>query len=254
MSDISEFKEFANHLAVESARIIKPYFRQELIVDVKSDNSPVTVADKKAEEFMRELISKEFPEHGIIGEEFGTINPDSEYVWVLDPIDGTKSFISGALSFGTLIALLKNGNPILGIINHPILNEYLVGDNESCELNGKIIKIRKCSDISKAVLLTTDHLNIGKYQNPIGFEKLIRKVQLYRNWGDCYGYYLLASGFADIMIDPIMNSWDSMALIPIIKGAGGGISDYQGNNPVKGSSIVAACPDLHRAVIKILNE
>jgi len=254
MIDISVFKEFANHLAVESARIIRPYFRKEIIVDIKSDNSPVTVADKKAEEFMRELISKEFPEHGIIGEEFGAVNPDSEYVWVLDPIDGTKSFISGALSFGTLIALLKNGNPILGIINHPILNEYLVGDNELCELNGKSIKIRNCSDISKSVLLTTDHLNISKYQNPNGFEKLIRKVQLYRNWGDCYGYYLLATGFADIMIDPIMNSWDSMALIPIIKGAGGVITDFQGNDPVKGNSIVAAGPKLHRAVIKILNE
>jgi myo-inositol-1(or 4)-monophosphatase len=254
MNDISELKIFAHRLALESASIIQPYFRNELNIDLKLDNSPVTIADKKAEEIMRELISKEFPSHGILGEEFGNHNPDAEYVWVLDPIDGTKSFISGALSFGTLIALLKNGNPILGVINHPILNDYLVGDNESCELNGKIVKVRQCLNINKAVLLTTDHLNIAKYQNPNGFNKLINKVQIYRNWGDCYGYYLVATGFADIMIDPVMNIWDSLPLIPIIKGAGGVISDYQGNDPVAGNSIVVACPILHRELIKILNE
>jgi myo-inositol-1(or 4)-monophosphatase len=254
MNDISELKIFAHRLALESASIIQPYFRNELNIDVKLDNSPVTIADKKAEEVMRELIFKEFPTHGIIGEEFGSFNPDSEFVWVLDPIDGTKSFISGAMSFGTLIALLKNGKPIIGVINHPILNEYLVGDNESCELNGKIVKVRQCINISRAVLLTTDHLKIAKFQNPDGFNKLINKVQMYRNWGDCYGYYLVATGFADIMIDPIMNSWDSLALIPIINGAGGVISDYQGNDPIAGNSIVAASPSLHKEVIILLNE
>lgn len=254
MDEIFELKMFANRLALESANIIRTYFRKELVVDLKLDYSPVTIADKKAEEMMRELISREFPAHGIIGEEFGNHNPDAEYVWVLDPIDGTKSFISGALSFGTLIALLKNGNPIFGVINHPILNEYLVGDNESCELNGRKTKVRHCLNINNAVLLTTDHLNIAKYQNPTGFNKLINKVQIYRNWGDCYGYYLFATGFADIMIDPIMSSWDSLALIPIIKGAGGVISDYQGNDPIAGNSIVVAGPNLHKEVIKILNE
>jgi fructose-1,6-bisphosphatase/inositol monophosphatase family enzyme len=109
----------------------------------KSDFSPVTIADKLAEEKMRELIQKEFPSHGIIGEEFGKENPDAEYVWVLDPIDGTKSFISGALSFGTLISLLKNGKPIIGVINHPILNEFLIGDNISSFLNGNKVQVRE---------------------------------------------------------------------------------------------------------------
>jgi myo-inositol-1(or 4)-monophosphatase len=254
MNEISEMKIFANKLALESANIIRSYFRNEIKIDLKLDSSPVTIADKKAEEVMRELIFKEFPTHGIIGEEFGSFNPDSEFVWVLDPIDGTKSFISGAMSFGTLIALLKNGKPIIGVINHPILNEYLVGDNESCELNGKIVKVRQCVNINKAVLLTTDHLNVANYQNPNGFNKLIKKVQMYRNWGDCYGYYLVATGFADIMIDPIMNIWDSLALIPIIKGAGGIISDYQGNDPITGNSIIAACPELYKEVIILLND
>lgn len=250
---LNELNPFLKILADESGKIIRSYFRSVIDIENKSDFSPVTIADKKAEEKIRELIIKEFPDHGIIGEEFGDDKIDSEYIWVIDPIDGTKSFISGALSFGTLIALLKNGKPIIGVINHPILNEFLIGDNENCFLNDKKVKVKKCSQLSEATLLTTDHLNVIKYQNKYGFEKLINQVKLYRNWGDCYGYYLLATGFADIMIDPIMSVWDSMALIPIIKGAGGTITDYQGNDVVKGNSIVAAVPELHSMVINILN-
>ncbi len=251
---LEELNSFLKLLALESSIIIKKYFRTSVSVESKSDFSPVTIADRLAEERMRNLINKEFPSHGIIGEEFGEENINSEYIWVLDPIDGTKSFISGALSFGTLIALLKNGNPIIGVINHPILDEYLVGDSNHSFLNDKQVKIRECKNLSDATLLTTDHLNIGRYQNQNNFDKLINKIKLYRNWGDCYGYYLLTTGFADIMIDPIMNVWDSMALIPIIKGAGGIITDYQGGDPIRGNSIVAANKTLHSLVIKYLNE
>ena len=245
---------FLQLLSIESSKIIKKYFRQPLSIENKSDYSPVTLADKLAEEKMREIIAKEFPSHGIIGEEFGNHKPDAEYVWVLDPIDGTKSFISGALSFGTLIALMKNGKSIIGVINHPILNEFLIGDNQDCLLNRGKVEMRICSSINQATLLTTDHLNIGKYQDQNKFDELTKKVKLYRNWGDCYGYYLLATGFADIMIDPIMSIWDSMALIPIINGAGGAITDYQGNDPTIGNSIVASSKGIHSDVIKLLNK
>jgi myo-inositol-1(or 4)-monophosphatase len=239
---------------MESSAIIKQYFRTDLAVDKKADDSPVTIADKKAEEKMRLLIQKEFPVHGIIGEEFGNENADAEYVWILDPIDGTKSFISGALSFGTLIALMHKGEPLIGVINHPILNEFLIGDNNSAWLNDNLVRLRDCSSIYEAVLLTTDHFNIGEYQDQTKFDKLARQVKLYRNWGDCYGYYLLATGYADIMIDPIMSVWDSMAVIPIIKGAGGEITDYKGNDPVTGNSIVACNKLIHSGVIKMLND
>ena len=253
MENSTEFKKFMYHLANISANIIKPYFRTKMNIEHKEDNSPVTVADKNAEEAMRRAIIKEYPEHGIVGEEFGSYKVDAEYKWVLDPIDGTKSFICGVLSFGTLIALLKNGEPILGVINQPILNEFLIGDNKSTNINNKLVSVRNCEDISDAVLLTTDHIKIEEYQNLEKFEKLIRKVKLYRSWGDCYGYYLLATGFADVMIDPIMSFWDTMALIPIIKGAGGIISDYKGDDPVNGNSIIAASPGVHSQVIKFLN-
>jgi len=252
--DLKQLTPFLHLLSKESSSIIKRYFRTYIEVESKCDFSPVTIADKLAEEKMRELINKEFPDHGIIGEEFGKENSNAEYVWVLDPIDGTKSFISGALSFGTLIALIQNGKPIIGVINHPILDEFLLGDNYSTFLNGNKVQVRNCSLISEATLLTTDHFNIRKYQSKNGFENLLEKTKLYRNWGDCYGYYLLATGFADIMIDPIMSVWDSMALIPIINGAGGMITDYQGNDPVIGNSIVASNKVIHEEVIKILNE
>lgn len=253
MEKLTEYKKFCNTLAEASAEIIRKYFRVEISIETKSDNSPVTIADKKAEEVMRELILKRYPDHGIFGEELGITNPEAEYTWILDPIDGTKSFICGAYSFGTLIGLVNNEKPILGVYNHPILNDFLIGDNYTTELNGIITKVRESINLSDAVLLTTDHLNIEKYQNKEKFDKLINKVKLYRNWGDCYGYYLLATGYADIMIDPIMSPWDLLPLIPIIKGAGGIITDYQGNNPIKGKSAIASSPLIHSAIIALLN-
>ena len=254
MQELNELRLFCKWLADESGKIIKHYWRTSITVENKPDQSPVTIADKKAEEFMREMIMKKFPNHGILGEEFGEHNSNAVYKWVLDPIDGTKSFICGTVTFGTLIALLKNGEPIIGVINQPILNEFLIGDNHTTELNGKPVQVRECNDLSEAVLLITDQLNIEKHQKIKNFDNLVHKVKLYRQWGDCYGYYLVATGYADIMIDPIMNPWDLLALIPVIKGAGGTITDYHGNNPVKGNSIVATGGLMHQTVIEIINQ
>lgn len=253
MKPQNDLVPFIKHLASGSGKIIKRYYRVPINVDTKEDDSPVTIADKKAEEFLRETIMKEFPDHGIIGEEFGETNPDADYKWVLDPIDGTKSFISGTPLFGTLIALLKNSNPILGAINFPILDELLIGDNITAALNDKSVKVRNRTGISEAVLLTTDIKSYERYQSRKALDNLISKVKMLRGWGDCYGYYLVASGYADIMIDPIMSVWDTMALIPVIRGAGGIITDFKGNDPVKGTSIVAASPDIHSKVIEVLN-
>jgi myo-inositol-1(or 4)-monophosphatase len=254
MEDLKEKKKFCLYLAEESGKIIRSYWRTDLKVDNKMDSSPVTIADKKSEEVMRELIMKEFPDHGILGEEFGEYKPDSEYQWVLDPIDGTKSFICGTVTFGTLIALMNNKEPILGVIHQPILKQFLIGDNSTSLLNGNPVHVRNCTKISDAVLLSTDLLNIEEYQNKKGFDSLMHQVKLFRMWGDCYGYYLVATGYADIMIDPIMNPWDLLALIPVIKGAGGTITDYHGNNPVKGNSIVATGGSIHQTVIEIINQ
>lgn len=253
MEKYTEFKKFSKYLANHSGKIIKQHFRSPISIESKIDSSPVTIADKKSEEIMREAIMREFPGHGIIGEEFGEHQPNADYKWVLDPIDGTKSFICGTVNFGTLIALLKNGEPILGVFNQPILNEFLIGDNFSAKLNGSVVQMRDCEKLSDAVLLTTDYLNIEKYQDISKFNQLIRKVYFFRGWGDCYGYYLLATGFADIMIDPIMSLWDIAAIVPIIKGAGGMMTDYHGDNPLQGNSIIASSPGIHNLVVKELN-
>ena len=250
---MQEFKEFAKHLSDVSGKVIKKYFRAGIGFETKADLSPVTIADKKAEEIMREEIMYHYPDHGILGEEFGSHNKEAEFMWVIDPIDGTKSFLCGAITFGTLIALLHKGQPVLGVINQPALNEFLIGDNFSAELNGVKVKARDCDKLEEAVLLTTDHLNIKKYQDIKKFEVLIEKVKLYRNWGDCYGYYLLSTGFADVMIDPIMSPWDLLSLIPIVKGSGAVITDYHGNDPVNGTSIIAAAKGIHHKIIELLN-
>lgn len=250
---MTEFKDFARFLAMESAKVIQQYFREPLSITIKPDESPVTIADKKAEELMRERIMKEFPTHGIIGEEFGCHNSEAEYVWVLDPIDGTQNFICGGWMFGTLIGLVKNEEPVLGVFHQPILNEFLLGTDAETTFNDSKVTVRSCNAISDAVMLTTDPYLVKAYQDFRAFEQLREQVKVYRGWGDCYGYFLLATGNIDIMIDPIMNPWDIAALIPIVRGAGGTITDYHGNCPSKGESIVATSGKIHSEVIQLLN-
>ena len=246
--------EFARHLADISAAVIRPYFRGDYQVNLKSDRSPVTIADMQAEQVMREAIMTAFPDHGILGEEFGHHQPDAEYQWVLDPIDGTKSFVSGSYLFGTLIALTRNGRPLLGVINQPLLGDYLVGDGQGAWLNGRPVHVRACDRVEDALLLSTTYRTIGKYQNADDFEALTRRVDRYRTWGDCHGYYLVATGGADIMADPILNDWDLMALIPIVEGAGGRITDWHGRDPIGGNGAVATGGGpMHDEVIRLLN-
>lgn len=253
MDNYTEFKHFAKNLTSISGGIIKKYFRSEISIDTKADNSPVTIADKLSEELLREAILKEYPDHSIVGEEHGEHKGTSEFTWVLDPIDGTKSFICGSVNFGTLISLLENDDPILGVFHQPILNEFLLGDNKTAMLNNIPVSVRNCTELSNAVLLTTDLLNIERYQSIEKFNRLIHKVKMFRGWGDCYGYYLLSTGYADIMVDPIMSFWDIAALVPIVRGAGGVITDYHGGEPMKGKSIISASPGVHSKVIKELN-
>jgi myo-inositol-1(or 4)-monophosphatase len=202
---------------------------------------------------MREMIAARFPSHGIAGEEFGTTNASAEFVWVLDPIDGTKAFAAACPLFGTLIALQYQGQPVLGAIHQPVLKQLLIGDGKTAQLDGRTVRLRPCADIESSTLLTSDPLNPAKFQNGPAFDALARRARIVRTWGDCYGYLLVATGWADIMCDPIMNPWDIQALIPVIRGAGGVITDWQGSDPVKADSIVAAAPGLHSQVIAALN-
>jgi myo-inositol-1(or 4)-monophosphatase len=254
MTDLTPYRAFLIELAERSGDFIRPYFASaDLAVEIKSDDSPVTAADRGAEKLLRELIAKKFPAHGIIGEEFGNDCPDAEWTWVLDPIDGTKAFMTAVPLFGTLIALMHNGQPVLGAIHQPILRQLMIGDGAATTLNNRPVRVRPTARLEDATLLTSDPLNPAKYQNGPAYCALEKRVRLSRTWGDCYGYLLLASGWADLSLDPIMNPWDIQALIPIVRGAGGIITDWQGGDPVKAGSIVAANPILHPQVIAALN-
>jgi histidinol phosphatase-like enzyme (inositol monophosphatase family) len=253
--NLDPYRTFAIELAEKSGEFIRPYFANPgLVVEMKSDHTPVTEADRGAEKLMRALIRKKFPGHGIMGEELGEENTGAEFVWVLDPIDGTKSFASACPLFGTLIALLCRGQPVLGVIHQPVLRQLLLGDGATTTLHGRPVHCRTTARIEDATLLTSDPLTPAKYQNGAAFDSLARQAKLVRTWGDCYGYLLVAGGWADIMCDPVMNPWDIAALVPVIRGAGGVITDWQGRDPVKAKSIVAAAtPALHAEVIAALN-
>ncbi len=254
--NLDPYQDFIRELAAASAAAILPWYGSRAVgVERKADESPVTVADRGAEEVMRRLIEKRFPSHGIVGEEFGTVNGNADFVWVLDPIDGTKSFITAVPLFGTLIGLLHQGKPVLGCVHQPVLGKLMMGDGKVTTLNGERVRLRPAPPLEAATLLTSDPLLPAVHQNGPAFDALTRSVRLYRSFGDCYGYLLVASGWADVMVDPIMNSWDLLPLIPCIEGAGGKITDWQGRDASRpgANSAVACAPELLDTVLKRLN-
>ena len=206
------------------------YFRTPVQTEVKEDKSPVTVADREAEAKMREMIEASYPHHGIYGEEYGTVRSDAEYVWVLDPIDGTKSFLIGKPLFGTLIGLLHKGRALLGVIDMPALSERWVGARgHITTFNNYPVSTRPCISLSDAwMLATSPEMFTGS--NQAAFHCLKEKVQFMR-WGtDCMGYGLLANGYADIVCEADMSPYDYVALAAVVEGAGGIITDWQGNS------------------------
>ncbi|WP_415909804.1 histidinol-phosphatase [Oleiharenicola sp. Vm1] len=247
-------RTFLVELARASGDFIRPLFgRHDVAVELKGDLTPVTAADRGAEELLRRMIRERFPAHGILGEEFGPERTDAEFVWVLDPVDGTKSFVTGVPLFGTLIALLHHGQPVLGCIHQPILNQLVIGDGETTTLNGTPVRCRDTRALADATLLTCDWVNPAIHQDGPAFDRLSRTVKLARTWGDAYAYLLLATGWADVVVDPIMNPWDIAALVPVIRGAGGVITDWQGGAPYPATStIAAATPALHAATLAAL--
>ena len=252
--DLSAQRSLLLELAQASGDFIRPLFgRRDVSVELKADCTPVTQADRGAEEIMRRLIKARFPNHGLLGEEYGPENTAAEFVWVLDPVDGTKSFITGVPLWGTLIALLHHGQPVLGCIHQPVLGQLMVGDGTVTTLNGTPVRCRPTTHLSDSTLLTCDWLSPEQHGKLAGFDQLARASRLSRTWGDCYGYLLLAAGWADIVVDPVMNPWDIAALVPVIRGAGGVITDWSGGSPYPASSTVAAAtPTLHAAVLEKL--
>ncbi|KAK4740195.1 hypothetical protein R3W88_003892 [Solanum pinnatisectum] len=231
-SQLDKFAAVCNKIADAAGEVIRKYFRKSFDILDKEDLSPVTIADQAAEESMVKIIQENFPSHAIYGEEKGwrCQEETAEYVWVLDPIDGTKSFITGKPVFGTLIALLYKGKPILGVIDQPVLRERWIGlSGRRTTLNGQEISTRNCSSLSKAYMYTTSpHLFEGDAE--IAFARVRSKVKVPLYGCDCYAYALLASGFVDLVIESGLKPYDFLSLVPVIEGAGGTITDWKGQH------------------------
>lgn len=248
--------DLAKRAANLSRPILRQYFRADLDVIRKGDESPVTRADREAEAAIRQLLSREVPDHGIIGEEHGTERTDADFVWVLDPLDGTRAFVVGKPTFGTLIALAYKGQPVLGVIDMPILDECWIGtEGQATTLNGAETKVRSCEALAQAWINTTSpEMFSGGHEE--AFNK-VRGASAGCNYGgDCYGYGLVASGCLDATIERGMQTYDFMALVPVVQGAGGVITDW-GGQPLgldsDGSVIAAGDARVHAEAVALLS-
>jgi myo-inositol-1(or 4)-monophosphatase len=255
-----DFAAFVDELAAASGEKILPFFRTALGVEDKGSLGrfdPVTAADRGAEAAIRALIKRNFPEHGIIGEEFGNERADAEYVWVIDPIDGTRAFIIGYPIWGTLIALTRFGEAIFGMMHQPFMRERFTGDRQAARYRGpagdRPLQVRSCVGLSEAVLLSTSPLMFNDEEHTV-FRRIEEKVRLSRYGGDCYAYCMLAAGHADLVIEAGLKPFDVVALIPIIAGAGGIITTWDGKPAESGGRIIAAGDKrVHAAALEILN-
>jgi inositol-phosphate phosphatase / L-galactose 1-phosphate phosphatase / histidinol-phosphatase len=253
---LEPFVALANRLADASGAIIRRHYRTKVKVDDKADASPVTIADRDAETAMRALISRELPTHGIIGEEHGAERPGADWVWVLDPVDGTKAFISGRPLFGTLIALCHAGAPVVGIIDCPALGERWVGTAGRPTLHqGVAAQTRPCPALSLATLsCTSPHMfSVADFAR---FERVRQRVKLPIYGGDCHSYGLVASGFVDVVIEAGLKVYDWAAIVPVIEGAGGVVTDWKGRKlamDAAGDVIAAGDARAHSAAADLLS-
>lgn len=256
-SQLNEYLDFSERLADEAAAAIMPYFRQTLGVTDKGDGAlfdPVTVADMAAETAMRQLITMTYPEHGILGEEAGEKLGSSLFKWVLDPIDGTRAFITGLPLWGTLIALNDGAVPVIGLMNQPFTGERFTGSALGSFCNGKPILTRKCAELSSATLMCTTPDMFTTPKQKAAFERVAQRARLLRYGGDCYAYCMLAAGFVDVIVEAALQPYDIQALIPIVEGAGGVVSNWSGGTAQNGGQIVACGdPALHKQILDLLN-
>lgn len=255
------FLQLAERLADRARTVVSRHFRTGFSVDRKTDRTPVTIADREAETAMRVMITEAFPDHGIIGEEFGGEPSESEYVWVLDPIDGTKRFATGHPQFGTLIAVLQEGRPLLGVIDMPRLGERWVGASGRPTMlhdrrDRREVRTRPCATLSEAALYANAP-DTFEGDDLAALERLRSRVCMTLYDGDCYAYGLVASGFADLVLETDMAAYDHLALVPVVAGAGGRITDWRGR-PLglesDGRVLAAGDPRLHDAAQAMLAE
>ena len=245
--------EIASGFAEEAGRITLRYFQGRFDVDTKSDASFVTTADREAEAFIRDAIESRFPGDGVIGEEFGELRPQARRRWIIDPIDGTFAFVHGVPFYGVLIGVEEAGEPLLGVIHVPVLGETAAAARgEGCHWRGRRAQVSRTAELKVALVSTTEMNLTGDPTREAALGRVLSAAGPGRTWGDCYGYVLVATGRADVMIDPAMHVWDCAALLPIIEEAGGRFTDWRGQRTIRGGDSVATNGLLHEGVLALL--
>src|SRR5882724_8237302 len=245
--------DFAVSIAWQAGKVTLEYFHTKLTTETKADESPVTIADRQTEQTIRESIAAKFPDHSIVGEEYGEQAGDSQYRWIIDPIDGTQSFIRGVPLYGVLIGLEHNDEPVVGVVNYPALGEMLyAARGEGCYWNGTRAAVSTVAKLKDAVFLTTGPELFHQSNRGSAYDRLSKATGKQRTWGDCYGYGLVATGRADLMIDPIMHVWDCAPLLPIMIEAGGTFTDWTGKTTIHGGDAIATNGLIFDQVMKLL--
>jgi len=252
---ISDLLDFAISITEAAGRGTLDYYQTDLAVETKSDASPVTIADKEAEQFIRKAIQSRYPDHQIIGEEYSDKITSSPYKWIIDPIDGTKSFIAGVPFYSNLVGLEYEGEIIVGIANFPALNEMVyAGKGLGAWFNKKPAKVGSVSEISKARIMVTDFRDFEKREAWKTFKPILDSCRFHRTWGDAYGHAMVATGRAEIALDPFMNPWDCAPFGIILKEAGGFFTDWNGNDTIYGPNAVSSNPELREKVLSCLKD
>ena len=248
------FEDFVRDVVAETGPLVRDFFADpSLAVETKSDESPVTRADREAELLIRERIRRRFPEHGIVGEEHGAENEGADLVWLVDPIDGTRSFVAGCPLFGTLLGVLHEGRSLFGALHVPVTGQLLLGDGQTTTLDGRPVRVRETERLEDALLLATNVRDVPRHQPGPGWWRVVGEARSVRTWGDCFGYLLVCAGFADVMVDAVLpKPWDRLPLLPLLRGAGATVTTWDGGDPETGDSLVAAAPGVHGRVLELL--
>ena len=247
--------EFAVETAWQAGRITLRYFQTGTEVLAKADASPITAADREAEQLVRERLARYYPQDSLLGEEFGEVNTGARRRWIVDPIDGTRSFVRGVPLYGVMLALEEEGEAVLGVLHFPALSETVwAAQGAGCWVDGRRARVSDTADLSEALVCATDSALFDMTERGEAWQRLGANVGMTRTWGDCYGYALVATGRAEAMVDPTMSVWDSAALKPVIEEAGGLFTDWQGESTHLGGSAVATNAALATEIRSLLED
>ena len=252
---LQDLREFAAELAWQAGKLTLRYFQTDFTTEYKEDQSPVTIADRGAERLIRELIEARYPSHSILGEEEGETRPGAAFRWIIDPIDGTKTFVRGVPMYAVLVGLERAGDVVVGAINIPAMGELLhAARGEGCSWNGRRARVSNVALLGDGLLLATDAESMRRHGRDAAYRRMVAASKLQRSWGDAYGYVLVATGRAEVMLDPIVSVWDLAALLPVVTEAGGSFTDWSGEQTIHAGEAIATNGLVYQQLMALVGE